>query len=941
MARFDPRGQVNRALLVGVSEYENTETPHGVPDDLPAVEHNLIRLHRALRAGGMFRDEEITVCRSPSLDDFNDVLERAADAAEGLLLFYFAGHGAIPSAADQLFLQMRNARVVAGGHAVFRGADAFTDVLTVLAGSRARRVVVILDCCFAGNAAQLWEAESDWQRVLLLMGVQANHRVDMGDEATPTPFTDRLVRVLERGGTVSFRDLEKPLWTYMQEHHRTLRGDPWEPLIRVGRDLDVTLVAPQVGTAEGAAGGTAEGAAPGTAGDAAAGTAEGAAGGMAEAAAGSTAEGGGGGAEDEGTRSLLSPAPQLSLEAPSGPGFDESSPPPGRKPGWRRRRLAGAARKAGGVWKAGRDAAKKAGDGLKTFGRWLGGLGTVARLMVGALALCVVAALAYGGVTLLAPGRSSCAPPLELRLLTDPDLELTVRAAANAYLTSDGNTDGRGCRRSGITVHSAGAADTVTALHERSSAWQEPLDEDDNPQRDIGPQPDIWIPASTADVDRVTADQDDRVFARLEPAGPPIAYSPIVLAVPQNLARDRLRDRTGRPLSELLADVERQGGQVRRPDPEFTTAALLATTGLYGTGSGTADDVGGAERQVAQSGPPSSTAADLLCTLPDDDEVDDRTAALVPEFLLTSGVGCDRSTRTARMAEYPDDVPGLEPTFVRVRWEGAERDEPDRGEAISDFRTWLTGKQGLEVFARAGFRAASGDRALLGTEHGKGILTAPRPLARAAGPETVDAALDAYRSAGGSGRVLFLLDSSGSMGSLWEGPSGGPGILKQSLGGLGDQDEYGVWAVASAPGADRPHSVLLPFGRHPRDAAERTIDDKAVVRDAEADPHAALLAALDDMSGRGNDDERPQLIVYLTDDEDNERMTGRDLDEVLQRARSAKVPVTMVSLENGGCDSGRPDARISEASGGRCLDTDDDLGAGLQDEVARTGTGDD
>ncbi|MGW2561063.1 hypothetical protein ACWCXB_17800 [Streptomyces sp. NPDC001514] len=47
----------------------------------------------------------------------------------------------------------------------------------------------------------------------------------------------------------------------------------------------------------------------------------------------------------------------------------------------------------------------------------------------------------------------------------------------------------------------------------------------------------------------------------------------------------------------------------------------------------------------------------------------------------------------------------------------------------------------------------------------------------------------------------------------------------------------------------------------------------------------------------------------------------------------------MASLDSGGCDKGKPDAAISEASGGRCLDTRSDLVAALRDEVARTGTG--
>jgi hypothetical protein len=141
---------------------------------------------------------------------------------------------------------------------------------------------------------------------------------------------------------------------------------------------------------------------------------------------------------------------------------------------------------------------------------------------------------------------------------------------------------------------------------------------------------------------------------------------------------------------------------------------------------------------------------------------------------------------------------------------------------------------------------------------------------------------------------------------------------------------------------ERPYATLLRFDHHTRKDAERAVDG-ARFRDAEADPHAALVAALDEMHRRGTDDNRPELIVYVTDDEDDGRLAGGALDDVLNKARAGKgrVPVTMVSLISGGCDRGRPDALISEASGGRCLDADDDLGTGLTDEVARTGTGED
>ncbi|MEU6104183.1 substrate-binding domain-containing protein [Streptomyces flaveolus] len=1047
MTGYDPRGQANRALLVGVSEYDLTEPPYGVPGDLPAVRHNLNRLRDALRRGRVFREREITVCRSPDQVDFGRALRTAADEAEGVLLLYFAGHGAIPSAGDELFLQMRNASVVAGGHAVFPGAEMFTTVLTVLAASEARRIVVVLDCCFAGNAAWIWETFRDKRRVLLLMSVQANHRTDAGDPRTPTPFTDELVALLDNGDEeVWFRGLADAVRARMTgDGHRTVRGDPWEPQSRTEPEEDVLLAAgasgggahgrfpwhrgaapgrthpakrdpegtevtpasgqpDESGAGDGPAGGGGAEPVPGGAGkrgagagspgrngrqeseegrprsdageerlpgrdggqpqsgrDAKSGRGADAAGGTESGRgpdAGRAAESGGGTDANRGTESgdgveagpgaETGDGVEAGREGGSGSGRGDgpgrASGRPGRRgssagggrPGWAYG-LPG--RKAGSDAESGGPDTRAAGGLRAGRRRWPGRVGS------GVLLLAFLAVVGIGSYRLVATAgdpSASCAPPLELRVLTDPDLETTVRAAADAYLTSEENTTGGGCRRSGITVYSAGAADTVTALRKRTGAWQEPRDDDTNPQRDVGPQPDVWIPGSRADVARVAEGQDTDAVAVLEPDDEAFAYSPIVLAVPQDIAAESLDERSGPPLNRMIDDLlaRRPDAEVRRPDPEFTDTGLLATVGLHaaaGTGTG---DPRRAENRVAQPGPPAPTAADLLCTLPDDDAVDDRTAALVPEFLMKSGVGCDSARRSPRMAQYPGDVPGLEPVFVRVRWQGADRDEAARDDAAGRFRTWLTGERGREAFARDGFRAATGSRALLDTADVVGsVLRAPSPLTESAGRDAMEASLEGYRGAGGPGRVLFLLDSSGSMASRWEGPSGGPGLLKQSLGGLGARDEYGVWAVYGEDGD--PYDTVLSFGRHARKDAERTVDRVAEVRDAQADPYRALRAALDDMERRGADDERPGLIVYVTDDEDASRLTGDRLDDVLALARAVRVPVAMVSLTGGGCDPGKPDARISEASGGRCLDADDDLGAALHDEVARTGTGED
>lgn len=189
----------------------------------------------------MFTHEDIVPLSSPDFADAARALQRVASEAGGLLLVYFAGHGAIPSGGDELYLQLRDAQVFAGEHTVFNAAVSFSDLMgTVLATSRADRIVVVLDCCFAGNAARVWEHFEDKRRVVLLMSVQANHRIDAGDPDTPTPYTENLAELLGReGGTTVSRLTARLRQRMAEQKRRTLRNEPWQPQLRA--DAEVTL----------------------------------------------------------------------------------------------------------------------------------------------------------------------------------------------------------------------------------------------------------------------------------------------------------------------------------------------------------------------------------------------------------------------------------------------------------------------------------------------------------------------------------------------------------------------------------------------------------------------------------------------------------------------------------------------------------------------------
>ncbi|WP_298559826.1 caspase family protein, partial [Streptomyces luteogriseus] len=233
MSRFDPRGKANRALLAGVSEYDHTAPdPQGVAGQLPAVRHNRTTLEDALHRGGVFGAGEVRALASPTPDDFTGALRRACREARGLLLLYFAGHAVTSTSGNELHLQMRTARVLTG-HGL-PGSVSFSQVLGELAESNAEQVVVILDCCYAGNAAGIWHRFDDPKRkkhkILLLMSVQPNRCILGGDADVATPFTRELTRALDAGGEVWLSELYAAVKERMAAaKYRAEDDDPQRP----------------------------------------------------------------------------------------------------------------------------------------------------------------------------------------------------------------------------------------------------------------------------------------------------------------------------------------------------------------------------------------------------------------------------------------------------------------------------------------------------------------------------------------------------------------------------------------------------------------------------------------------------------------------------------------------------------------------------------------
>lgn len=890
------RRKAHRALLIGVDRYEHLGR-------LPGVPRNLELMKEALTAegSGVFDPDEVTVLLDPrGRHTVGEALGKAAEEAEGLLVVYFAGHGQVDTYGGNFHLMVAGSKVTRDKSHPFSNALAWhKDVMHWLWESEAEHVVVILDCCYAGNALKELDLNPE-KRFALFAAIREGAEIPVARTAAGTRFTREIHRVLTeepteggplRGGDVLLAHLD----TRVREALAGLKaydGQDWIP-VEFHQGDDVVLALGQ--------------------------------------------------GDDAGPP--VEREPKRDSVPVSDPEDDPEHDPE----------------------------AVPLSAFLRRFWDRLWRRRGVRRVLAPLLALALLGTTGVIVRHLLpADGAGSCAPPMELRVLTDPDLRATVQKAADTYL----ERDSRACRRIGISVYEAKATDAVAAF-QGSKAWQSPDGECHasgecfRPQRDLGAQPDIWIPAADSTWRRA---QDTSAAATgngkvtegsvvsFDRRGP-LAYTPMVLAVPDGLSLPPALQ-TGSPLSGLVSALgaSDQKASVLRPDPENTDGALLATTALYPpTGAARPSEL--EQGMEAQLTPMPGTSAELMCALAASPQntLEDRAAVLIPEqtmaqFNLRPGdkgrQSCAKDTLSGRTAWYPSDVPVLDLPFVHVTWKGAERDAERRKQAIEDFYRWLTEDRSAQrVFTEDGFRGVTSDgdpatpdehSLLKASANTRAVHSDKLPQN---GPPATSAVLTdtlrRYRQALGPGRVLYLLDTSTSMVDkrVFDGSGRAKDLVSRSMNSLGREDEYGVWSIA--PVSRKAHADLVPFGRNDRAAAQRKVGAAKPVEDVNAHVATGLRDALAELRGGPSEADPPRLLVLVTDDEDSAGIKGAGLTSLVEEAqKTPRVRVVVVSLQGGGCTSGALNRQLTAATGGRCLDPSVDLAKELQAEVAKTGTGD-
>ncbi|MFG3318491.1 caspase family protein [Streptomyces sp. NPDC048171] len=232
----DPLGPGSRAVLIGAWS--------GCDDlglaDLPAVERNIAELHRLLTVGGVagLRPDHCVRVEQPSHPhEILRPVEHAASQTTDTLLIYYAGHGLLEGRRQRdLYLALCGTR---WPDECLPYESLRTRILEC--GKDALQTVVILDCCFSGQAldgemsgegivspGQLPDVVARETRLpgaCVLTASAATRKALAPVGATYTAFTGELIAVL-RDGIAGGPELLDMSTLYTELTHRMRRRAP-------------------------------------------------------------------------------------------------------------------------------------------------------------------------------------------------------------------------------------------------------------------------------------------------------------------------------------------------------------------------------------------------------------------------------------------------------------------------------------------------------------------------------------------------------------------------------------------------------------------------------------------------------------------------------------------------------------------------------------------
>jgi len=436
---------------------------------------------------------------------------------------------------------------------------------------------------------------------------------------------------------------------------------------------------------------------------------------------------------------------------------------------------------------------------------------------VAALGLSAGATLGADGLApaVAAAAAARCPPPAELRVLASAEILSAVQAAIPVFERQERSVLRQPCYAVDLTAYAAPS--DAAAGNGLTEGWSLATD---------GPHPDIWIPASSAELSPLSTTAGGPT---VQPLGS-VASSPIVVAVPTALAGPVLAGGTGDvPAASLYQSLAEAGLGLQVPSPRLSETGLLGLADLY------QDLPGPAQRQIEQSGSFPPDSGSLLCAAAQAAQAQAQAAQaqaqaqaqqaagsgsaggrarpagpsayLVSEAAVAASnagrlnaAACAATSSTAQLtAFYPAGGTRLDFPFTTVTWPGSPAGATAKAGDEHALYAWLTGPAGRAVLSAQGLRAP-----------------APANLPSAAAVAT---AANGFAQGQPAAHILVAVDDSGPMQPYLTQVTAAvsAAVGTRSQGGLGGKDSIGVWAF---PGGGATTSrVLVPFG--PVTAAQR------------------------------------------------------------------------------------------------------------------------
>ena len=411
-------------------------------------------------------------------------------------------------------------------------------------------------------------------------------------------------------------------------------------------------------------------------------------------------------------------------------------------------------------------------------------------MLVGLLVVALVGGLAltwpFGGSTDAA--GETCEGGTAVRVAADPQVAGLVEEVLSAASTAD---DGS-CVPVRVTARRS--AEVASEVSRRTG------------QGFSAPLPDLWVPESSLwlAVARRTDVGSRRIVGRPQS----VVTSPTVIALARAKAEDLGWPSKQPGWSALTAAGS--GLRVAMTDPSKDGPGLASLLAVQAAGGPAAGGAGAALASFART-----VSAPVMG---DDDPLEavtsgdwDATPTTEQEVVAHNEDGeggelvavYDDSTPTAQdfpvVALDPDASGGLSRPMVR---------------AVARLRAALLGSDAQERFAQAGFRTGEGRLPEdLGPE--QGVLRTAASLPAPPSDERVNGVLEAWSSLGRRGRVLVVIDESGSMagqlpGSRLTKSDLAKRALGVAVGAVAPDSDMGLWSFTSSRGRD--YDVLVPLG---------------------------------------------------------------------------------------------------------------------------------